>query len=121
MAIPQTRHNPFAHAWYVEINNNTFDTVNKWWKTQTTGGLYQKGYCGFYLDRNLNLQLGVIANIDVIKDKDGWYDFGIELSFNDFVKYVLNENPCLPKRLNIDRLLIILNYIENHEPSFFIK
>jgi hypothetical protein len=115
MAITQTRHNPFAHAWYVEINNETYEVINKWWKTQTTGGLYYKGYCGFYLDRNLNLQLGVITNNDLIKDKDGWYDFGIELSFNDFVKYVLNEEPYLPKPLNIDRLLIILNYINKYE------
>ena len=115
MAIPQTRHNPFSHAWYVEINDNTFDTVNKWWKTQTTGGLYQKGYCGFYLDIKLNLQLGCIKNDDSLKDKDGFYDFGIELSFNDFIKYVLNEEPYLPKPLNIDKLLIILNYIDKYE------
>lgn len=114
MATTVKQNNPFAHAWYVEINNETYEVINKWWKTQPTGNLYYKGYCGFYLDRNLNLQLGVIRNDDSVKDKDGFYDFGIELSFNDFVKYVLNEEPYLPKPLNIDRLLIILNYINNY-------
>lgn len=112
MATIINPNNPFAHAWYVEINDNTFDTINKWFlKFFPYTNLYKKGYCGFYLNRNNNFHIGMVEK----QIKDDHYDFGIKLSFNDFVKYVLNEEPYLPKPLNINRLLTILNYINNYE------
>jgi hypothetical protein len=113
MATTVKQNNPFAHAWYVEINDETYEVINKWWKTQTSSSMYKNGFCGFCLNENLKLFLGHIKKEDLIKKEH--YDFGIELSFNDFVKYVLNEEPYLPKPLNIDKLLIILNYINNYE------
>lgn len=115
MATIAKPHNPFAHAWYVKINDENYYVINKWFlKTHPNVRLYKNGYCRFYLNQHGVFNLGMVEH----NLKADHYDFGIELSFNDFVKYVLNEELYLPKPLNIDRLLTILKFIQNHEKFF---
>jgi len=78
--------------WYIEITEENTDSVHKWYNKHWPKSLLEEGnLAGVYKNRNGKFQVGMLDSIKSDKKADT-YDFGNEISFNDFKKYILKED-----------------------------
>jgi len=73
--------------WWVRVTEENKETLDKWFKSSS----HLKGKVGVYLNYQSIYCKGTISENTPAKDKDGSWDFGNEISFEEFKRYILKE------------------------------
>ncbi len=98
--------------WYVLVNKTNIDILSKWRYNDDTTKLYLSHLVGITKCANGRFEKGQNP-FNKPKDLDGafWYDFGNEITFDQFREYVLGETiePIIEDFSYLEKLFKELN------------
>ena len=92
--------------WFITLTNENYDIVNNWFEslTNSKSSAYRTGICGYYKNSQDKIYAGTTGG----KSKESYFDFGDEISFEQFKQYVLKEEPIIEPLKDYTYLIKIL-------------
>ncbi len=99
--------NELPEKWFIRFNNEEqFKVLNKYFSKGLSRTIYE--YTGN--DRCFDNKFGYYGSSNMASK------YAEEITFEEFKMHILKETP---QSTNINKLLTILKFINNHETSFF--
>jgi len=87
--------------WWVQATDENYDIINKWFRERASCTANRHGKIGIYLNSSSALVYGNITKHD--PPKASHYDFGEEITFEQFKQFILKEKFVLPEKWKVER------------------